>query len=88
MITDYGLVDHGSEHEQYFMGCGVAFTNFTECVTGVGDSQRASVEDALEQMAQNGDILGLDLSEYSDEPLEDNEEIHYFFSIRYNKEAK
>lgn len=61
MITDtqkaigsFEIVDHGIEGSQYFQGCGVSFTEFSEVVTGIGDNPAAALDDCLEQMASNG----------------------------------
>ena len=51
-ITDYEVIDHGVEHEQYFQGCGTAFTDYEDIATGVGDDPHEALEDALESLAQ------------------------------------
>lgn len=53
-IIAYELVDHGIEHEQYFQGCGLSFTPYTDVVTGIGSSLREALEDAAEQLATQG----------------------------------
>lgn len=40
-IIAYEFVDHGIEHEQYFQGCGLSFTSYTDVVTGTGSSLHA-----------------------------------------------
>jgi len=50
-ITKLQLIDHGIEHEQYFQGCGVSFTSYSYCVTGIGDDIREAIEDCLDQIA-------------------------------------
>lgn len=52
--SDFRVVYHGIEHEQYFQGHGVAFSKFTDCATGIGDSVIEALNDALEVLAQNG----------------------------------
>lgn len=52
-ITDYELIDHGVENHQYFQGCGVAYTRFTDAVTGCGENFAEALEDALTQIAEN-----------------------------------
>lgn len=52
MIKDYEVLDHGVEHAQFFQGCGVSFTRFNSCVTGVGETAQEAYDDCLEQMAQ------------------------------------
>jgi hypothetical protein len=61
-INKFELVDHGVEHEQYFQGCGVAFSEYDECYTGIGASLREALEDALEQIASNGHEISPELS--------------------------
>ncbi len=67
-ITSFQVVDHGIEHEQYFQGCGVAFTEYDECVTGCGDNFAEALDDALESIAQdNIDVDALELEIHRDE---------------------
>lgn len=47
--VEFEIIDHGCDGESYFPGCGVSFTTYTDCVTGIGDSAREAGEDALEQ---------------------------------------
>ncbi len=51
-ITSFQVVDHGIEHAQDFQGCGTAFTDYDECVTGCGDNAIEALEDAFESAAQ------------------------------------
>lgn len=53
-IGEFQLIDHGIEHSQYFQGCGVSFTPFSEVVTGIGNCPAEAIEDCLDQIAQNG----------------------------------
>jgi hypothetical protein len=60
-ITEFELVDHGIEGSQYFQGCGISFTEFTDIATGCGDDPREAIEDALEQLACGGwDVDGME----------------------------
>lgn len=52
-VDTFQLLDHGEDGSQYFPGCGTAFTEYAECVTGIGDTAREALEDALESAAQN-----------------------------------
>ncbi|OQA09831.1 MAG: hypothetical protein BWY66_00370 [bacterium ADurb.Bin374] len=52
-VTDYEVVDHGFDAEQYFQGCGTAFTDFEDVATGIGDTAQEAFEDALDSLAQN-----------------------------------
>lgn len=53
-IVEFELCDHGISHEQYFQGCGLAFTSFEDIATGIGDNPAEAIDDALEQLACNG----------------------------------
>jgi hypothetical protein len=50
-IQEFEILDHGVEHSQYFQGCGVSFTPYTDVYTGIGSSAHEALEDALEQAA-------------------------------------
>src|SRR4051812_19184814 len=45
---EYQVIDHGVEHSQFFTGCGVSFTRYTDCATGIGESARDAGTDAFE----------------------------------------
>lgn len=67
-IITHEIIDHGVEHEQYFQGCGVAFTEYNEVFTGIGDSAYEALDDALENAAMSGyDVSGVE-NTLSDEP--------------------
>jgi hypothetical protein len=51
-ITDYELIDHGVDGEQYFPGCGVAYTLYSHIATGCGENFAEAIEDALEQIGE------------------------------------
>ena len=53
LVNEYEIVDHGIEHEQYFQGCGVSFTEFTDIATGCGNDYAEALDDALEMLASN-----------------------------------
>jgi hypothetical protein len=73
---EFELIDHGCDGAQYFPGCGVAFTTYTNVTTGCGDSAREAAEDALEQFYSGEDtdrIVNVDeleaaVRELSNEP--------------------
>lgn len=52
-IEAYQIVDHGIDNPQYFQGCGVSCTEYTDCATGIGDTYQEALEDALDFLAQN-----------------------------------
>ena len=94
-IADFELVDHGIENEQYFQGCGVAFTTFSDVATGIGDNPAEAIDDCLEQIAQNDvDVDGMEARILADLgrkklPLRPSvkqsaDDCHYYVSIRYN----
>jgi len=61
MVKNFEVIDHGIEHTQYFQGCGVSFSPFTNVVTGIGDNPAEAIDDCLEQMATNGcDVPGME----------------------------
>ena len=51
-IKDYEVIDHGFDAEQYFQGCGTAFTEFDDVATGIGETAAEALDDALENLAQ------------------------------------
>lgn len=54
VVVAFEIVDHGSEHAQFFQGCGISLTDFEECATGCGDSAAGAFEDALDSLASGG----------------------------------
>lgn len=71
-IEGYQLVDHGINHAQYFPGCGTALTEYEVCYTGCGSNFAEAMEDALDQIASDGDynIQGLEAQIKEDYRLE------------------
>jgi hypothetical protein len=47
------VIDHGIEHSQYFQGCGTAFTEYDQCVTGIGAHFAEAYDDACDMLAQS-----------------------------------
>lgn len=72
-IESCELVDHGIEGSQYFRGCGVAYTPYTDVVTGIGDNPAEAIEDCLEQIAMGHDVDTDDLETRIKEEEEWNE---------------
>lgn len=98
-IGDFEIVNHGIENEQYFQGCGVAYTQFNKIVTGIGDSLYEAIDDCLDQIAMSDDIDNIDEIEKEIKNEHDNigfempyivddstDGIYYYTSIRYNLE--
>ena len=54
IISAYQIVDHGIEHEQYFQGCGVSYTEYEDCYTGMRVTLWEALDDALDIMATEG----------------------------------
>ncbi len=52
-IIAYEIINHGIEHSQYFQGCGVSFTEFDVCFTGIGNSAFEALDDALGQAKES-----------------------------------
>lgn len=86
-VKEYEVLDHGVDHSQYFQGCGVSFTKFEDCHTGIGSTPREALEYALEMAAESGwNVDGIvndlsDTSDLDDDQPEDSELFH-FVSIR------
>lgn len=53
-VADYEIIDHGYMLPDYFQGCGVCFTSYTDVATGCGHSAKEAYEDAVDQLAQGG----------------------------------
>jgi len=96
-ISDFEVVAHGIDTEDYFQGCGVSYTPYSDVVTGIGDNPSEAVDDCLEQIAMNGvdveDMEGRICKECEIETLPTRPRVssqqaiadcHYYVSIRYN----
>jgi hypothetical protein len=87
----YEIVNHGMEHSQYFCGCGTAFSDFDNVVTGAGLDAKEAYEDAMEQVYQDlgedADKLNLPKRPYGirkrDKVPVKYEDCYYYVSIRY-----
>lgn len=44
-IESFEVVDHGIQHEQYFQGCGIAFTSMDDVATGIGECPAEAIDD-------------------------------------------
>ncbi|MCB1745253.1 MAG: hypothetical protein KDK91_33100 [Gammaproteobacteria bacterium] len=51
-IQEYQVICHGVDHTQYFPGCGVCRTPFTDVAIGIGETTAEALDDALDQLAQ------------------------------------
>ena len=85
-VCDYEVIVHGVEHEQFFQGCGVSFTAFTDVATGIGCDANEAYEDALESLGQAGwDVDGIKRHVSCTEcelPEDAHEDLHVFVSVR------
>lgn len=61
------FIDHGADGAQYFPGVGTAGSIFNHVVIGVGDTYVDALDDALEQMREEG---------VPEEVLEEIEKMH------------
>jgi hypothetical protein len=93
-IGEFELVDHGIEHPDYFQGCGVAFTQFAFCATGIGANPADALEDLLEMVTQTGNgwdtedleariLKDVGLLKMPNRPLAKGE-TYYHISLRWN----
>jgi len=46
---NFEIINHGIHNEQYFQGCGTAFSSYDYCFTGIGNSASEAYENAQEQ---------------------------------------
>lgn len=91
----YQIIDHGVGSSDYFQGCGVSFTPYKDCFTGIGDTAYEALEDALEQAAQcqyvTEDIPNTlsNISEIPEEEIGSNgySSLHHFVSIRIGRKG-
>lgn len=52
-IKRYEIINHGYMYPDYFQGCGISFTEFTDVATGCGTNAAEAYADACESLAQN-----------------------------------
>lgn len=72
-MLEYELLDHGMYSDQYFQGCGTAFTDFECVVTGNGDNFAEAIEDCLGQIAEQYSEKEINVEELEKEILADND---------------
>jgi hypothetical protein len=53
-VDRFQLIDHGIEWSHYFQGCGTAFTDYDNVVTGIGDNPAEAISDCLDQIGSMG----------------------------------
>lgn len=87
--TDCEIINHGHCLSDYFQGCGVSFTGFSEVVTGCGKNAKEAYEDACEQAHQGFNNLSLPsrprgINAKDKVPAAANEDCYCYVSIRFN----
>lgn len=90
-IEEFEIISHGVEHSQYFQGCGVSFTPYTDVATGIGMTEKEALNDALDSLAQNGwyvsaiesseEYIGAN-DEIPDELKGETDELYFHVSVR------
>ena len=88
-IEKYEIISHGWDNPSYFQGCGTYGTDYDIAYTGVGNSEKEALEDAIDQVAQDDfditelekdpDFVKADTTGPEDEEVED---WYYYASIR------
>lgn len=81
-VADHSVTDHGVEHSQYFQGDGIAFTEYTDCATGCGNSAFEAMEDALEQLASNGWDVECIPNDLSDDVTTVEDDFYHYVTIK------
>lgn len=72
-MIEYEIVNHGIEHDQYFQGCGTAFTDFDCVVTGNGDNFAEAIEYCLGQIVEQYSEKEINVDELECEILADED---------------
>lgn len=92
---NYQIINHGIENSDYFQGCGTYGTEYNQAYTGIGDSPREALADAIEQAACDGVEITPEIekeaAEYPETPdIGQNDEsvaeMYCYVSIRINTE--
>jgi len=55
-LGDFTVECLGVDYPDCFQGYGVAFSDYTDCCYGIGDTEAVALEDCMEMMAQSGRI--------------------------------
>ena len=103
IISDFEIIDHGVDNPQYFPGCGVSGTDYTDVFTGCGVSAHEAFEECLEMAAINDWCVDTFKNEMSEEleadgcaecescadcPNQCGESNQYYVSLRVKGEEK
>jgi hypothetical protein len=83
-IEKYQIINHGVQNEQYFQGCGVSHTEFTDVSTGIGNNAHDALEDALHSLADDWDTEPIknDLSGEQTVFEKDGCDCYHYVSVR------
>ena len=87
-INDFELIHHGCMYSDYFQGCGVCGTEFTDVATGIGDNLTEAIDDCLEQLAERWNVENMEtriVEKYGEIPEvapPENFDSHHYISIR------
>lgn len=100
-MKNYQIINHGWDNSQYFQGCGVAYTKFTDAVTGGGMDAVEAYADALEQVYQGSDYAdaiklprrprGYGINRKNKVPAYqrgEDSDCYYYVSIRYRSPVR
>ena len=70
-VLEIEVTDYGIDHAQYFQGHGVSFTRYTHAYLGCGSNYKEALDDAIEQVAMEGefDCEGIDEKIYTENEL-------------------
>lgn len=55
-VTEFEILDHGLEHPDYFQGCGVSYTQFTEVYTGHGQTPYDAANAVLDMLCCDNEV--------------------------------
>lgn len=73
----FRIIDHGSDHAQYFPGHGLAFSRYAACATGAGSDPSEAFEDAIAQLADQWNVSTIRASEDAQAMMNDHREINH-----------
>ncbi len=79
----------GVDHDQYFQGAGIAFTDWDYVAVGIGNNAKEAYEDAVELLSQTWDTdrlptrpRGIRKSDSMTQEQIESDGLHYYVAIR------
>ena len=63
IASEYNIVNHGCMVSDYFQGAGTSCTDWKDVATGIGDTEKEALDDALDMLGQQDWSIGLTNSE-------------------------